>query len=97
MISYPDSIVGYSFVYSRQDGAVGDVDSDFMYEVYPNPASTFVNVRLEGAIVCLYSIDGKKLKCEDSNKIDISEYSSGIYILKITKDDVCRYQRLIIK
>ncbi len=97
VISYPDSIVGYSLVYSRQDGAVGDIDSEFLYEIYPNPTSTFVNVCLEGSSVCLYSIDGKKLKCEDSNKIDVSEYSSGNYLLKITKDDACRYQRLIIK
>lgn len=96
-IPYTGSKVGYTLLYPQLNVAVENIDSDFMYEIYPNPASTFVNVCLQGASVCLYGMNGEKLKCEDGNVIDVSEYPSGVYLLKITKDNICRYQRLIVK
>jgi hypothetical protein len=76
-------------------------------QVYPNPANDFINVKLldkryADYILSIYSIQGKlmisrKLELTDS-KLDISDLSSGIYILKIFDNEkVLKLDKLIIK
>jgi hypothetical protein len=83
------------------------IDNKRSIQVYPNPASDFLNVKLldksySDCIICIYSIQGKlmisrKLELTDS-KLDISDLSSGIYILKIFDNKkVLKLDKLIIK
>ena len=62
-------------------------------KVYPNPASTLLNVavnisQIKSGTICLYSATGKQVRCTDllSNitSISISDLPSGMYYYRIT-------------
>ena len=68
--------------------------SDLSVIVYPNPASTFINIKSEstGLIkmkVELFDIQGKLIHSEsfqNNMRLNISEYSNSAYILRIYDD-----------
>lgn len=62
--------------------------------VYPNPALTFLNVQLtnfENTVIELYSIEGKLLTTQLANnnilQMDMTDYSAGNYLLRITSSN----------
>jgi hypothetical protein len=68
-------------------------------EVYPNPASNYIELQstLNNAIINLFAINGKqiiKTRLND-NKIDISGLQKGVYILKVTKDEKILVTKII--
>jgi hypothetical protein len=68
--------------------------------IYPNPTSDFVNIKSPTEVVSLtlFSIDGRKLfENYKENKIDISTYNKGIYILTIVLKDGTSFKHKIIK
>lgn len=72
--------------------------------IFPNPALDFVTVQVEpqniGASAQLYAVDGKKLSSfiltDTATKLDLSQYQSGIYILRIEGQNT-QYQHRLIK
>lgn len=55
-------------------------------KVFPNPASTVLNVQVEGHsdyTVELFGMDGKQLISIRHNQLDLSALSAGIYFIKI--------------
>ncbi len=86
---WDDSTIGIS-----GDGTVNNVltainaDTDFSFNVYPNPASDFIVVNLSSdATLTIYNTSGSAIKTlelnSDKNTIDISNMSNGIYLLSI--------------
>ncbi|SFZ94441.1 Por secretion system C-terminal sorting domain-containing protein [Chryseobacterium limigenitum] len=68
--------------------------------IYPNPTSDFVNIKspIDVISLTLFSIDGRKLvEKYKENKIDISSYNTGIYILNIVLKDGTSFKHKIIK
>lgn len=68
--------------------------------IYPNPTSDFVNIKspIDVMSLTLFSIDGRKLfENYKENKIDISSYNTGIYILNIVLKDGTSFKHKIIK
>lgn len=68
--------------------------------IYPNPTSDFVNIKspIEVMSLSLFSIDGRKLfENYKENKIDISSYNTGIYILNVVLKDGTSFKHKIIK
>nr|WP_315029553.1 peptide-N-glycosidase F-related protein [uncultured Chryseobacterium sp.] len=68
--------------------------------IYPNPTSDFVNIKSESGIasLTLFTIDGKKLaETYRENRIDLSAYSTGIYLLNIVLKDGTHLNHKIIK
>ncbi len=66
--------------------------------VYPNPVIT--NLNIESDIInntILYNCLGKQLNSYNSNMIDFSEYTSGVYYLKITSQNNKSIIKKIIK
>lgn len=55
--------------------------------VYPNPASDFVCVEGEFSRASLLDISGKLIFTTESDMIDLSGLSSGIYMLKVEKEN----------
>ncbi len=59
-------------------------------DIFPNPSSGILNITLSGELfeISIYSIDGRLLFSEQTQKMnyskDISNYSKGIYVLQIT-------------
>ena len=76
-------------------------------DVYPNPAFDIVNIKLntlnEDADLEIYNMLGKVVmkKSYDLNaeslSIDISEFATGVYILKVSNSESTSYKRFIKK
>ena len=70
---------------------VNDAEFSSKLSVYPNPSSTvfFINSDTSGTIV-IYDLIGKIIKSENIDsgitKLDLSNYPSGIYLMKVTND-----------
>lgn len=75
---------------SDQNNGVGISENDFTFEIFPNPTSGIVNVRSssEVELIEVYSLVGKKISTfSNTNKINISNLSKGVYLLKVTMAD----------
>ncbi len=53
--------------------------------IYPNPASNTLNIKNNTKEVSVYDISGKLIIKTNKNKIDISDWKSGVYIVKTEK------------
>jgi uncharacterized repeat protein (TIGR02543 family) len=51
-------------------------------KVYPNPTFGIVTIESEGEEVLLYSLQGTLLKRASGNRLDLSSYPSGVYLLR---------------
>lgn len=78
------------------------------YNVYPNPASTVITIECTSNIqpdtyhrVSITNITGKVIYCSqltgEFNRIDISKYPKGMYLITIKKDKSLTTKRLIIE
>jgi hypothetical protein len=64
------------------------------FTVFPNPTNAIVELSKYGNY-SLYSLNGLKLKSiENSNQIDLSELTSGIYLIKNERGVVQRIVKL---
>ena len=81
--------------------ASNEISSSF--EVYPNPASSYVKIQTNDFSnrIILYDLNGNMLlnKIYNQNQIEISVdfLSSGIYVLKVINDSGFIYRKIIIK
>ena len=76
-------------------------------DVYPNPAIDIVNIKLntlnEDADLEIYNMLGKVVMKKsydfstESLSIDISEFATGVYILKVSSSESTSYKRFIKK
>ena len=56
--------------------------------IYPNPTGSIINIKSNNNVSStIYDINGKKILYTKSKIIDISDFSKGIYIIKI-KDEI---------
>lgn len=67
------------------------------YSIYPNPTNSIVNFGDQDVHVTVLSIEGKKMIELTANKVDLSSYKSGIYLLQIhdEKGNVIQIEKLI--
>jgi len=69
--------------------SLSELNNDDKVTIYPNPAHSFVNIKLEDSkisIVNLYKVSGKCILSQESTgplSIDVSTLVSGVYIIKI--------------
>jgi len=86
---------------------VGDQLNENEFLVMPNPNNGQFNLVLsktitEEATAEIYSIEGKKMKTIELNnaaqqQIDVSDFNSGLYLLKLTSDSYSSTQRFTIR
>ena len=56
------------------------------FSIYPNPTRDFINIESQNAKideVVIFDINGRKVKTSQADKINVSELSSGVYLMKI--------------
>lgn len=97
-----------------EEGGETEVPEDpqnFSFDVFPNPAKNYVNVKLSGSValsrVHLYDITGKLIHSEiisndnlsmsTTTRIDVTMLRPGIYIIKMNDIDREITKRLIIR
>ena len=76
------------------------------FNMYPNPATDFVNVELVSndnvqGIIRIIDMNGKLIKTfngvQDTNNLNVSEINMGVYILEYLGDNMRYYKKLIIE
>lgn len=87
----------YEYSYDVLTDAVEEISIDV--NIYPNPAESFVNIEVEDMdFVELYDVFGKRLYSEEGNdkvQIDMSPYSSGVYLLRIYSEGKSYFEKII--
>jgi hypothetical protein len=81
--------------------------SDITIDLYPNPASQYINVRLSGEIkgrikIEIYDMHGKRLKIsslhsDQINTINLNDLEGGVYLVKIFADNNLVSSRKMIR
>ncbi len=110
LVSKADIFFDYNFPVATNDALSvfellnnQDFDNDDSISIYPNPASSMVNINCNNIIksVQLYDVQGrllqKKLISEKTSSINISDKSNGIYFLKIISDKGFKVQKIVKK
>ncbi len=74
---------------------------DVVLGIYPNPATDYLNVNLrEDAVIKIYDLNGRQLLtrilCSGNHKLDISNLSNGVYIIKLESKFDVKAERIII-
>jgi Secretion system C-terminal sorting domain/Ig-like domain CHU_C associated len=71
---------------------ISDFDANTSMKVYPNPFNNIVNISIDSnATLEVYDLVGKQIqkqKIENGfSQIDLSNYSSGVYMMKVTNEN----------
>jgi hypothetical protein len=89
---------------SLVEGVVASVNDVFSstLSIYPNPAKEFVKISTSEIItgVEVYSLIGKRvisLSNLKNNRLDVSNLSKGIYVLKVMSNDLVGSRKIIIE
>ncbi|WP_299135773.1 InlB B-repeat-containing protein [uncultured Tenacibaculum sp.] len=59
------------------------------FAVYPNPVETILRLQLNEQVkeITIYSIQGREVKTSKEREVNISDLSSGIYLIKVQTDN----------
>ena len=85
------------------DGLLGLGDNnENAFSIYPNPANNFVNITSQfsgNKNVAVYDVLGKQVinTTISSDRLDISNLTSGIYMLNITQNGVSSTKKLVVR
>jgi len=94
-------LIDYVKVYQQGELNMGaNLDLEDTVSVYPNPASNVINLGASIALssVELYDVFGKILlaKEKDLTRIDVKEYTPGVYFLVITSNNQQIVKKVIV-
>jgi extracellular elastinolytic metalloproteinase len=89
------------------EAVLSTVDFDeVVFSIYPNPADDVINIysnKAAGdALVQIYDMNGRevfasKIDLASFPKINTSTYNTGVYIVKVSSDEITHSQKLIIR
>lgn len=90
-----DEVNNTNCIQIKVDAALANVDYQFKNQlsVFPNPTSDIINIKANINLVInklyIYNLNGRLIKesTSDLNKINISELSKGIYLLKVVGNE----------
>ena len=90
---------------SLQMAATASVDDVFAsnLKIYPNPANDYLtieskNIKIES--IEIYSLLGQKMKSDlqlKSNRLDVSDLSNGLYLLKVNSESGSSTRKIVIE
>lgn len=93
--------VDCEFMYKYDELSVSVEENVIAFEIYPNPAEDFINIKAENIeLVELYDIYGRKLYSQNTNDnaiIDINAYDNGIYFVKIYSEGKSSVKKIVKK
>jgi hypothetical protein len=94
-----DSIRNY---FAMNPLSAQELNHDFSFSIFPNPAKDFVAVNTEGQENSsmqfqLMDLSGNLISNTQKNKIDVSYLASGMYLLKATSNGSSAYRKIIVQ
>jgi len=94
-------LIDYVKVYQQGELNMGaNLDLEDTVSVYPNPASTIINLSttIPLSSIEVYDVFGKLLftKEKDLTRIDVKEYSPGVYFLVISSNNQQIVKKVIV-
>lgn len=110
--NYDWSVQAIDAAYVKSNKAIGEQQSLSVkneiqvnaINVYPNPAKDFVTIsgiqNKDITSVTIFSMQGKKMNTIyklKNNRIDVSGLSSGVYFIKVAKENTTIHKKIIIK
>jgi Leucine-rich repeat (LRR) protein len=73
-------------------------------DIYPNPSDDIINIDIENinnAIIEIYNVSGilifSKTLDSESEKIDISGFSGGVYLVKVKQDSTVIIEKVVVR
>ncbi|MCF6366773.1 MAG: glycosyl hydrolase family 18 protein [Bacteroidales bacterium] len=97
---YSDGATVYSGWNAEWRCSPVDIDKLNKYEinVFPNPTNDYIQISEQAEKIELFSLNGILiLSSTENNKINVSNLSSGIYILKIKIEDNIIFRKVVIQ
>ncbi len=78
---------------------INNINLNKEQNIYPNPAKDVFTVKGNVAVVDIYNVNGSLVKTvKEENKINISDLTSGVYLVKVKYNDNKKFiTKLIIK
>ncbi len=83
-------------VWGEEPASVVEVDEDNLNMViYPNPASSVINVNVEGNIldVKVYDVSGRMVMQSQQETLNVSNLTNGLYFMQVTTTEGIETQR----
>lgn len=79
--------------------SVPNTIADANISIYPNPASTFIDIKGAVQSLAIYTINGQRVKdvSYPHQRISIAELPTGMYIIKLQTDDGILRKKLIVE
>ncbi len=80
----------------------GNEFQNSQFSVFPNPANSYVTIISQGSdakTICVFNVLGEKVIHTSllGNRLDISSLESGIYIVKITQENITTSKKLVVE
>jgi len=93
------SILSYQTVESFSNLSTADFTPNSTVSLYPNPATNQFTIAnfTEESIVSIFDIQGNNVKTVSQNTVDISDLSSGYYMVHISNSLGTQVQKLIVQ
>ncbi|KGL61793.1 T9SS type A sorting domain-containing protein [Polaribacter sp. Hel1_85] len=99
-----DQEIRVDYLSLTNEGATASVNDIFSSKIsiYPNPANEFVQISTDETITGMevYNLIGKKVISSSkliNNKLDVSNLSKGVYVLKVMSNDLVGSRKIIIE
>lgn len=84
-----------------QSLGIGDFEKDNSVSIYPNPSNGIVNIKADNTIqsIALYDVQGRvlvtRLIKDVQSNLDISNYSGGVYFIKVFTDKGMKLEKIM--
>lgn len=96
---YTSGDTGYVSVYFNVDGVGINVTDMAQVQIYPNPATNYIYIKGDYTDAKLFSPQGVQLnnRVDKAGRMDVSNLSSGVYIINIYQNNQVNSHKIIVK
>lgn len=86
-------------LYFPFDGVDVESAGEIQFDIYPNPASETINISGDFTMIGIYNSIGQCVGTYsgETTKIDVSNLSEGVYVIKVTNGNVHLTRKIIVR
>ena len=76
-------------------GAINNEIADSDFSIYPNPTTDYIQINAEIKNVEIYDLTGRIVKISNQSRIDVSDLTSGTYILRAKSENNIKTSKFV--